>query len=176
MGGNKASLRFACFFPSHFMARKKHPPGGPDRRSGPRGDVFLPSHSWLDKKILKNRRKRSSAVENRPLGPRSWISFILTARHANLMNGFAGACLRRIRESRDLSISPKARPRESIHEWIRGGVPSEKWIDLRSGAPAIFDGRGRVPRKFIEFSGDRVSSDSFGIGGDGGKKIENLFS
>ena len=31
----------------------------------------------------------------------TFVSFIQTARHANLMNGFAGACLRRIRESRD---------------------------------------------------------------------------
>ena len=31
-------------------------------------------------------------------------SFIQTARHANLMNGFAGACLRRIREIRDRSF------------------------------------------------------------------------
>ena len=45
------------------MARKKHPPGGPDLRSAPR--VFLSSHEWLGKKILKNRRKRLSPVENR---------------------------------------------------------------------------------------------------------------
>ena len=45
------------------MAREKHPPGGPDLRSGPR--VFLSSHEWLGKKILKNGRKRSSSVENR---------------------------------------------------------------------------------------------------------------
>ena len=121
---------------------EKNPPG--DLRSVPR--VFF-IRSEIGKKISKNTRVEkkgpSSAVENRPLGPRSWISFILTARHANLMNGFAGACLRRIRESRDLSIS-HGPPRES-HEWIRGGVPSEKWIDLRSGAPAIFDGRRGSP-------------------------------
>ena len=34
------------------MARKKKPPGGPDLRSGPR--VFLSSHEWLGKKILRH--------------------------------------------------------------------------------------------------------------------------
>ena len=37
----------------------------------------------------------------------TFVSFILTARHANVMNGFAGACLRRIREIRDRSLSGK---------------------------------------------------------------------
>ena len=34
------------------MARQKKPPGGPDRRSGPR--VFLSTHEWVGKKILRH--------------------------------------------------------------------------------------------------------------------------
>ena len=50
---------------------------------------------------------------------------------------------------------------------------SEETLLCRRKSQAIFDGRGRVPRKFIEFSGDRVSSDSEGIGGDPAPAVEN---
>ena len=46
----------------------------------------------------------------------------------------------------------------------------EETLLCRRKSQAIFDGRGRVPRKFYEFSGDRVPSDFFKIGGNNGKK------
>ena len=151
---------------------------------------------------------------------KSWISFIQTARHANLMNGFAGACLRRIREIRDRSeksmlfserssiekskialflflkilfplprrgrgnkILRNRNERSRICLIPRRGkdkskiFPSFAFFPIFSPTPkgvgenpsfffqkkdprlpsktqAIFDGRRRVPRKFIEFSGD----------------------
>ena len=43
---------------------------------------------------------------------------------------------------------------------------SEKTLVCRRKSQAIFDGRHRVPRKFMEFSGDRVPSDFKEIGGN----------
>ena len=55
----------------------KKNPLGTDRRSVPR--VFLSSHKWVacPLQFRRNWRGRSSAVENRPLGPRSLFSFPL---------------------------------------------------------------------------------------------------
>ena len=52
----------------------------------------------------KRARSRGKYRKKGEWKEKSWISFIQTARHANLMNGFAGACLRRIREIRDRSF------------------------------------------------------------------------
>ena len=166
------------------------------------------------------------ARKKHPSGPRSLFSFPQTARRANLINGFAGACLRRaffsepfmakiflpshiwLAEKNGFSSdffeiggnngsfrapisdrcpegTSKTRGKSSWDGFAENGMPfsgarsaigapkeSEKTLVSRRKSPpgppslmgaqgAIFDGRRRVPRKFMELSGDREKIDFF---------------
>ena len=75
------------------------------------------------------------------------------------------------RKTRVFPSAPQGQ-RKKTRVFLRAMNGSEETLVCRRKSQAIFDDRRRVPRKLIEFSGDRVPSDSKGIGGDDGKKIE----
>ena len=88
----------------------------------------------------------------------TFVSFIQTARHANLMNGFAGACLRRIRESRDRRAFTKFYLVKALRSTIGARrdppsppipkifLPSHVWLDKKTRGP---DRRSGPPGGFF---------------------------